>query len=66
MDGVKANYYCFGYAGVTPADGSTVMATSGQSLSGVPLGNHTVQTYFYSRNGSSTVYRHFSYKVYKP
>lgn len=67
VDGTAVDPYCFGYAGVTPADGSVLMGSSSQSLSGVAAGSHTVQTYFWSRNGGCYVqYRHFTYRVYKP
>ena len=66
VDGKPVDTYCYGYAGTTPSDGSPVMGTSSQSLSGVAAGNHTVQTYFWSREGSTAQYGHFTYNVYKP
>ncbi len=66
VDGTAVNPYCFGYAGVTPSDGSVLMGSSSQSLSGVAAGSHTVQTYFWSAGGCVVQYRHFTYNVYKP
>lgn len=64
VDGVRADTYCYGYAGITPADGTWVMATSSQSMSGLASGSHTVQAYFWSRNGCTVVDRHFNYMMY--
>jgi hypothetical protein len=64
VDGVRADPYCYGYQGITPADGTWVMATSSQSMSGLANGSHTVQAYFWSRNGCTVVGRHFNYMVY--
>ena len=66
VDGVEVDPYCFGYAGVTPSDGTYLLGSSSQSLSGVSPGNHTVQTYFWSSKGCNVVYRHSTYNVYKP
>jgi len=66
VDGARANLYCFGYAGTTPSDGTFVMGSSSQTVSGLAYGNHTVQTYLWSRNGCSVSYRHFTYNVYAP
>ncbi|HXJ86713.1 MAG TPA: hypothetical protein VMS18_07855 [Candidatus Binatia bacterium] len=64
VDGVRADPYCYGYQGITPADGTWGMATSSQSMSGLTNGTHTVQAYFWSRNGCTVVGRHFNYYVY--
>src|SRR5271169_6284893 len=61
VDGKAVDTYCFGYAGVTPSDGSVLMGSSSQSLSGVAAGSHTVQTYFWSAGGCVVQYRHFTY-----
>jgi len=66
VDGKEVDPYCFGYAGVTPSDGTYLLGSSSQTLSGVAAGNHTVQAYFWSANGCNVVYRHFTYNVYKP
>lgn len=64
VDGARADAYCYGYQGITPADGTWVMATSSQSLSGLTSGSHTVQAYFWSRYGCTVIGRHFNYMVY--
>jgi len=66
VDGAPANGGCPGYVGQTPSDGSALMGTSSQSLSGVAAGSHTVQTYVWSRYGCTAQYGHFTYNVYKP
>jgi hypothetical protein len=66
VDGVRADPYCYGYQGLTPADGTWVMATSSQSLSGLAAGTHMVQAYFWSANGCTVIGRHFNYMIYTP
>ena len=66
VDGVIANTQCEGYAGVTPSDGTYLLGSTSQSLSGLALGTHTAQTYFWSRNGCTAFYGKFNYRVYKP
>ena len=64
VDGVRADPYCYGYQGITPSDGTWVMATSSQSMSGLASGTHTVQAFFWSRNGCTVIGRHFNYMMY--
>jgi len=66
VDGVSVDPYCFGYAGVTPSDGTYFSGLSSQTLSGLAAGNHTAQLYFWSANGCNVIYRHSTYNVYKP
>ena len=66
VDGNRVDPYCYGYAGMTPSDGTYFVVSSSQSLSGLALGSHTVQTYFWSQKGCEVTYRHTTYTVYKP
>jgi len=46
---VRAHPCRYGYQGITPSDGTWVMATSSQSTSGLASGSRTVQAFFWSR-----------------
>jgi hypothetical protein len=64
VDG-KATNFC-PYSGETPSDFSFVASSASQTVSGLVPGNHTVQTYFYSNNGTITFTYNNNYRVYKP
>jgi len=63
VDGVSVNG-CY-YNGSTPSDGTYVMGSVSQGKT-VAHGNHTVQTYIYSRNGALMNFYNFTYKIFKP
>ncbi|MGB8543663.1 MAG: hypothetical protein WCD49_18690 [Candidatus Acidiferrales bacterium] len=64
VDG-KATNFC-PYSGETPADYTWVQSSASQIVSGLAPGNHTVQTYFWSNNGTLTSTYNSNYRVYKP
>jgi hypothetical protein len=68
VDGVAngGNSGCGFFAGQTPSDGSWVNSSNSISVSGIALGNHTVQTYFKSFYGAYVAHYDTNYRVYKP
>lgn len=66
VDGQRVDPYCFGYDGVVPSDTTYLVGTTAQSKSGLAVGNHTVQAYFWATYGCNVIYRHFTYNLYKP
>jgi hypothetical protein len=46
-----------------PPDSSWLQVTSSHSMSGVPVGTHTVQTYAESSNGTNVAYFNINYRV---
>ncbi len=52
--------------GETPTDSSYTAISFSQSLAGLPHGNHTVQTYFFSTYGTFVWKFTSNYRVYKP
>ena len=70
VDGVNVDKYdssngC-NYTEDTPSDGTAVEGSEENSLSGVALGSHTVQTFLYTNNGTPVFNYNISYHVYKP
>jgi len=66
VDGSPASADCNFVTGVTPSDFSFLNASTSQGVSGVPHGNHTVQTYFFSEHGADVGYYNTNYRVCKP
>ena len=54
------------YTANTPADGTFVEGSELNQLSGVKVGNHTVQTFLYTENGARVYNYNIAYHVYKP
>jgi len=54
------------YAVEIPSDGRFVEANELNSLSGVALGAHTVQTFVWSDHGASGAFYNIRYAVYRP
>lgn len=54
------------YTADTPADGTFVEGSGLNQLSGVKVGNHTVQTFLYTENGTHVYNYNIAYHVYKP
>ena len=54
------------YAVEIPSDGRFVEANELNSLSGVALGFHTVQTFVWSDNGAGGGFYNIRYAVYRP
>ncbi len=54
------------YTENTPSDGTFIEAGEENTLSGVALGDHTVQTFLYTNNGTPVSFYNISYHVYKP
>jgi hypothetical protein len=65
VDG-KANQFCDSSVGETDTSGAFIVASTSQSVTGLAIGNHSVQTYFYSGQGAYVGYYNFNYRVYKP
>src|SRR5215469_18783758 len=65
VDGNPAPF-CNYLADETLADGNFVNSTSSDIVRGLSLGNHTVQTIFYSFNGTKVFHHHSNFKVFKP
>jgi hypothetical protein len=54
------------YTANTPSDGTFVDGGEENSLSGVAVGDHTVQTFLYTDDGTPVYNYNISYHVYKP
>jgi len=54
------------YTANTPSDGTFVEGGEENSLSGVTVGNHTVQTFLWTDDGTPVYNYNISYHVYKP
>lgn len=65
VDGNPAPF-CNYLADETLADGGFENSTSSDIVRGLSLGNHTVQTIFYSGNGANVSHHHSNFKVFKP
>jgi hypothetical protein len=62
----KPSQFCNSSVGETDTSGRFIEASTSQSFTGLAVGNHTVQTYFYSGQGAYVGYYNFNYRVYKP
>ena len=57
---------CLFLAGQTPTDNFAINAVQADTVTGVLHGNHTVQMYFWTRDGASVAHYQATYRVYKP
>jgi hypothetical protein len=57
---------CGAVTGETPSDTSYVQNSSSQAVTGLAVGDHTVQTHFLTTNGAKVAYYNSNYRAYKP
>lgn len=57
---------CDYYVGESTTDLFFINAVNSDTVSGVALGNHTVQMYFWTANGADVSHYQATYHVYKP
>ena len=65
VDGVPAPN-CASTVGSTPSDGTFAQGSTSEIVGNLKYGNHTVQTKFFSGDGTYVEYYTFNYRVYKP
>jgi hypothetical protein len=65
IDGSSVPIGCF-YTNDTPNDGTSVTGSQSYNVSGIPHGNHTVQTYLFTTSGTPVEGFAITYRVFKP